>query len=228
MKFIASDFDETIYLMNDEITTKENIISIRDFISKGNSFCIISGRNYTDIKVLLNDLDIPYTYLICEDGAKIFNSVDQCLDTIYLEKDEIEDIIKILDEEEYDYYLDDGYNKTENIDDTVKIVINCKDREEALKIEKNIKSKIDIHIYASRVHVNIIHKTVNKKNALEKLFYLEDLDFNDLYVIGDNDNDYEMLKRFKGGVITNHHKILDELNKKEFDSLHKFIEYVEK
>ena len=97
-----------------------------------------------------------------------------------------------------------------------------------LKIEKNIKSKIDIHIYASRVHVNIIHKTVNKKNALEKLFYLEDLDFNDLYVIGDNDNDYEMLKRFKGGVITNHHKILDELNKKEFDSLHEFIEYVEK
>ena len=228
MKFIASDFDETIYLMNDEITTKENIISIRDFISKGNSFCIISGRNYTDIKVLLNDLDIPYTYLICEDGAKIFNSVDQCLDTIYLEKDEIEKIVKILDEEEYDYYLDDGYNKTENIDDTVKIVINCKDREEALKIEKNIKSKIDIHIYASRVHVNIIHKTVNKKNALEKLFYLEDLDFNDLYVIGDNDNDYEMLKRFKGGVITNHHKILDELNKKEFDSLHEFIEYVEK
>lgn len=228
MKFIASDFDETIYLMNDKITTKENIISIRDFISKGNSFCIISGRNYTDIKVLLNDLDIPYTYLICEDGAKIFNSVDQCLDTIYLEKDEIEKIIKILDEEEYDYYLDDGYNKTENIDDTVKIVINCKDREEALIIEKNIKSNIDIHIYASRVHVNIIHKTVNKKNALEKLFYLEDLDFNDLYVIGDNDNDYEMLKRFKGGVITNHHKILDELNKKEFDSLHEFIEYVEK
>ena len=123
MKILASDFDETIYLMNDKITTKENIISIRDFISKGNSFCIISGRNYTDIKVLLNDLDIPYTYLICEDGAKIFNSVDQCLDTIYLEKDEIEKIIKILDEEEYDYYLDDGYNKTENIDDTVKIVI---------------------------------------------------------------------------------------------------------
>ncbi len=131
MKFIASDFDETIYLVNNEITTKENITSIKDFISKGNSFCIISGRNYTDIKVLLNELDIPYTYLICEDGAKIFNSVDQCLDTTYLDKDEIEEIIKILDEEEYDYYLDDGYNKTENKDDTVKIVINCKDRDEA-------------------------------------------------------------------------------------------------
>ena len=226
MKFIASDFDETIYLMNDEITTKENITSIRDFMSKGNSFCIISGRNYTDIKVLLNDLDIPYTYLICEDGAKIFNNMDYCIDTTYMKEEDIHKIINIIKDE--DYYLDDGYNETTNYNDCVKIVINCKDREEALKIEKNIKSKIDIHIYASRVHVNIIHKTVNKKNALEKLFYLEDLDFNDLYVIGDNDNDYEMLKRFKGGVITNHHKILDELNKKEFDSLHEFIEYVEK
>ena len=227
MKFIASDFDNTIYFLDDEIITNENITAIKDFISKGNSFCIISGRNYSDIKVLLNELDIPYTYLICEDGAKIFNSVDNCLDTTFLEKDEIEDIIKILDEEEYDYYLDDGYNKTENIDDTVKIVINCKDREEALKIEKNIKSKIDIHIYASRTHVNIIHKTVNKKYGLEKLFYIEDLDFNDLYVIGDNDNDYEMLQRFKGGVTTNHNKILDELNKKEYNTLHDFIEYVE-
>lgn len=227
MKFIASDFDNTIYFLDDEITTKENVTSIRDFIGKGNSFCIVSGRNYTDIKVLLNELDIPYTYLICEDGAKIFNSVDQCLDTTYLEKDEIEEIIKILDEEEYDYYLDDGYNKTENLDDTVKIVINCKDREEAEKIEKNIKDRIDIHIYASRTHVNIIHKTVNKKYGLEKLFYIEDLDFNDLYVIGDNDNDYEMLKKFKGGVTTKHNKILDELNKNEYNTLHDFIEYVE-
>ncbi len=228
MILLASDFDNTLYLEDDMNQTRKNIESINNFIKKGNSFCIITGRNYTDLKNLLNKYNIPYTYLICEDGAKIFNYTDYCLDTTYLDKETIEKVLPVLEEYTNDYYLDDGYNKTDNKDDTVKIVINCKDRDEALKIENNIKSKIDIHIYASRTHVNIIHKTVNKKNALEKLFYLEDLDFNDLYVIGDNDNDYEMLKRFKGGVITNHHKILDELNKKEFDSLHKFIEYVEK
>ena len=92
MKFIASDFDETIYLVNNEITTKENITAIRDFISKGNSFCIISGRNYTDIKVLLNELDIPYTYLICEDGAKKLKNMEYSIDTILLDRKTIEKI----------------------------------------------------------------------------------------------------------------------------------------
>ena len=224
MILLASDFDETIFLENDMTTTKKNIEKIRDFISKGNSFCIITGRNYTDLKELLNKYKIPYTYLICEDGAKIFNYVDYCIDTINLDKEEIESIIPILEDNKCDYYLDDGYNETNNINDCVKIVINCKDKDKANKIVEAIKEKVDIHIYVSRVHVNIIHKSVNKKNALKRLFNLEELNFNDLRVIGDNDNDYEMLKEFNGGVIKKHHKVLDELKKKEYDTLADYID----
>ena len=224
MILLASDFDETIFLENDMTTTKKNIEKIRDFIRKGNSFYIITGRNYTDLKELLNKYKIPYTYLICEDGAKIFNYVDYCIDTINLDKEEIESIIPILEENKCDYYLDDGYNETNNINDCVKIVINCKDKDKANKIVEAIKEKVDIHIYVSRVHVNIIHKSVNKKNALKRLFNLEELNFNDLRVIGDNDNDYEMLKEFNGGVIKKHHKVLDELKKKEYDTLADYID----
>ena len=39
-----------------------------------------------------------------------------------------------------------------------------------------------------------------------------------------NDNDYEMLKSFNGGVIKNHHPILNELNKKEYESISEYIE----
>ena len=224
MILLASDFDETIFLENDMTTTKKNIEKIRDFIRKGNSFYIITGRNYTDLKELLNKYKIPYTYLICEDGAKIFNYVDYCIDTINLDKEEIESIIPILEENKCDYYLDDGYNETNNINDCVKIVINCKDKDKANKIVEAIKEKVDIHIYVSRVHVNIIHKSVNKNNALKRLFNLEELNFNDLRVIGDNDNDYEMLKEFNGGVIKKHHKVLDELKKKEYDTLADYID----
>ena len=89
---------------------------------------------------------------------------------------------------------------------------------------KIIKEKIDVHIYASRTHVNIINKDVNKKHALEKLITLENLNFNNVHVIGDNDNDYEMIKFFKGAVIKEHHKVLDELNKKEYKTLSDYIE----
>ena len=60
--------------------------------------------------------------------------------------------------------------------------------------------------------------------TLRKLFELENLDINMLNVIGDNDNDYQMLKSFNGGIIKNHHKMLDELNKDEYESLADFIE----
>lgn len=224
MKILASDFDNTIYYLDNPEKNQKNFEAIRKFVSYGNIFCIITGRNYTDLKKLLSENKIPYSYLVCEDGAKIFNNMDYCIDTTYLEKSEIEKIKDILNEEKCDYYLDDGYNKTEYLDDCVKIVVNCSDKEEKERIVKTVKEKIDVHIYASRFHVNIIHKTVNKKHALQTLMNLEQLDYSLLHVIGDNDNDYEMLKEYPGGVISTHHKVLDELQKKEYDSLSDYIE----
>ncbi len=224
MKILASDFDNTIYYLDDKESNKKNAESIRKFVSQGNIFCIITGRNYTDLKQLLIENNIPYTYLICEDGAKIFNNMDYCLDTIQLDKKEVEEIVPVLEENHYDYYLDDGYNETTNYNDCVKIVINCTDEDEKKEVVNNVKEKFDVHIYASRFHVNIIHKSVNKERALKKLFNIEQLDENKLYVIGDNDNDYEMLKTFNGAVIKNHHPILNELKKEEYNSLSDYIE----
>lgn len=224
MKILASDFDDTIYFLDDEEMNKKNIEAIKKFVSHGNIFCIITGRNYTDLKKLLNENNIPYSYLICEDGAKIFNNMDYCIDTTLLEEKEIKEIIPILEKENCNYYLDDGYNKTEYYGDCVKIVVNCIDEEEKNRIVRLIKEKIDIHIYASRFHVNIIHKTVNKENALKKLFNMEQLNYNLLHVIGDNDNDYEMLKTFNSAVIKKHHKVLDELNLDEYETLSDYIE----
>lgn len=226
MKILASDFDNTIYFLDDKKTTQRNIKAIRNFVKQGNIFCIITGRNYSDLKNILNEHDIPYSYLICEDGAKIFNNMDYCIETVLLERRIIERLIPILEANNCDYYLDDGYNKTNYLEDVVKIVINCTDDKEKNRIISIIKEHVNIHIYASRFHVNIINKSVNKENALKKLINLEKLDVNLLNVIGDNDNDYEMLKEFNGGVIKKHHKILDELNKPEFDTLAEFIESI--
>ena len=224
MKILASDFDNTIYYLDDPERNEKNFEAIRNFVAYGNIFCIITGRNYTDLKQLLSKYNVPYSYLVCEDGAKIFNNVDYCIDTTYLERKEIEKIEEILKNEGCNYYLDDGYNPTEYLDDCVKVVVNCNDKEEKERIVKIVKERLDVHIYASRFHVNIIHKTVNKKRALKTLMNIEQLDYDSLYVIGDNDNDYEMLSEFKGAVIKEHHKVLDSLQKEEFDSLSDYIE----
>ncbi len=224
MKILASDFDNTIYFLDNEERNKRNAFKINEFISNGNIFCIITGRNYADLKNYLKKYNILYTYLVCDDGAKIFNSVDYCLDTINLDKLTIEKTIKILENINADYYLDDGYNKTENMSDCVKIVVNCIDEKEKERIVQLVKDKIDVHIYASRTHVNIIEKSVNKEHALKRLFNIENLDYNKLYVIGDNDNDYEMLETFNGAVIKEHHTKLNELKKEEYNELNEYID----
>ena len=224
MKILASDFDDTLYFENDSEKTKKNVEQIKKFVSQGNIFCIITGRNYTDLKQLLNQYNIPYTYLICEDGAKIFNNMDYCIDTILLKRKEVEELIPIIEENSWDYYLDDGYNETTNYDDCVKIVIHCKEEKEKKEIVNIIKEKIPVHVYASRTHINIIHKSVNKEKALRRLLNLEELQYHDLTVIGDNDNDYEMIKSFQGAVVKKHHPILDELQKEEFETLKDYIE----
>ena len=226
MKILASDFDNTLFYLNDDKTNRSNIEAIKKFIAHGNIFSIVTGRNYTSIKKLLNEYDIPYTYLICDDGAKIFNSVDYPINTILLDKEDIFRVEELLNNIDCNYYLDDGYNKTEYIDDCVKIVVESDDSEKSQEIVDYINSNIDIHIYASRYHVNIINKNVNKGNALLKLIELENLDKNNLYVIGDNNNDYEMLEEFNGAVIKKHHDKLNALEKKEFDSLKDYIEYL--
>ena len=223
MKILASDFDETIFFLDNEEKNKKNIEAIKKFISKGNIFCIITGRNYSDLKYYLTKYDIPYSYLICEDGAKIFNNVDYCLETVLLNPNDIKKIIPVLEENKSDFYLDDGYNKTNNYNDCVKVVINSKDEIEKKRIVDLLKNKGSYHIYASRTHVNIINNTVNKEKALKKLFNIENLDYNLLHVIGDNENDYEMLKNFHGVVMKKHHQRLDELKKEEVSSLEEYI-----
>ena len=111
MQIIASDFDNTIFYEGRDEVNKKNIEAIKNFIAQGNIFCIITGRNYTRLKKTLNEYDIPYTYLVCEDGAKIFNSTDNCIDSTFLDEEEIVKVKNVLEELNTDYYLDDGLLK---------------------------------------------------------------------------------------------------------------------
>ena len=55
MKVLASDFDLTLYV-NDLEIVKKNVEAIRRFMKQGNLFGIVTGRNYSGIKVLLLSL----------------------------------------------------------------------------------------------------------------------------------------------------------------------------
>lgn len=227
MKILASDFDLTLYVDDLEIV-KKNVEAIRRFIKQGNLFGIVTGRNYSGIKVLLNQYNIPYHYLICQDGAKIFDSMDFCFSTISLSREDIIRIVLILEENHFDYYLDDGYNETSNMDDCVKVVgIIEERRKEAERVVVQLLQE-GFYAYLSTEHINIMNSSVNKKEALEKVLVHANCYKEDLYVIGDSVNDFEMLSSFQGAVMKNHSKELDKLRKKSYSTLFEYIEELER
>lgn len=227
MKILASDFDNTLFVNNDDVFSR-NIISIREFILHGNVFCITTGKNYSDIKGILTKYNILYSYLICEDCAKIYNNMDYCIDTVMINSKIVETCVQIFENNNLSYYLDDGYNRTNNVSDCVKVVGIYDDRNKALKILDEIKSKVDVYGYLSKSHINIVDKSVNKCNALKRLLNMEGLSNNEVYVIGDEINDLELVRSFNGAIMSNHNKVLDDLNKIEYDTLYQYIEELSK
>ncbi len=226
MKVLVSDFDKTIYIKNEESLMK-NISAIKNFIKEGNLFCIITGRNYTSIKPLLTQYKIPYNYLICEDGAKIFNSIDYCIQTTPLPEEKISKIISLIPKD-IPYFLDDGYNNTLNKNDCVKIAIPYKNRESAYQLLNRIKEVVSVYIYMSIDYINITDKNVHKFNAIKNLIDLENINKNSVYVIGDSINDLEMLSNFKGAIMKEHNESLDNLGKQEYEYLYEYIEQLRK
>ncbi len=75
MKILISDFDKTFYTENYD----NNIKLINEFVNAGNKFVIATGRSYTSIKKEINKYNIPYNYLICNNGSVIFNEQDEII-----------------------------------------------------------------------------------------------------------------------------------------------------
>ncbi len=226
MKILASDFDDTLFV-KDESVLEKNILAVKDFVANGNIFCIITGRNYSYLKNDLNKYKILYSYLICCDGAKIFNNMDYCIDSYLLKEEKINKCINILEKNNCKYYLDDGYNETTNKNDCIKVVGIFNDKKQGEEIIKQLND-IGVYSYLSSEHINIIDNSVNKLNSLKRLCNLEQLDLNNLYVIGNEINDLEMLKYFDGGIMKKHSKELNHLNKKEYEYLYQYIEELSK
>ena len=225
MKILASDFDNTIFFQNDEEITQKNVNAIKRFMKEGNIFCLITGRTYMDIKNELLNLDLPYTYMICGDGALIFDNMDYCLKRIKIEKNIVERALEILQENGYNPYLEDGYNITSNTDDCIKITATyIKDKLDGERVAELINDELPVYAYASRAHINVNNLLCNKRQAIYHLSELTNLNPKDFYVMGDSINDYEMLDEFNGAIIKKHNIILDKLHLPEYESLANYIE----
>lgn len=222
MKILASDFDNTIYI-SDKKKFQKNIEFIHHFKEKQNLFIIITGRQYSDILPLLKMYNIPYDYLICGDGASVYNEENQLIKEILLDIEEINKIIKYAKQLELPFFLDDGKSFGSSKDKCVKVAIPLSNSEKNKKMIDYL-NKLDLHVYLSENWINITDKNANKYDAIKWILSYLKTDEDSIYCIGDGINDKEMLKQFNGVLVSDHHESLAGLNLKKHDHFYQYIE----
>ncbi len=201
MKVIVSDFDSTFFSSYYE----ENIKYVKEFMKKGNKFIIATGRNITNLKTKLNEVNFKCDFYICKDGSAIY---DNNLNLIYRKDIDKETSKKVIEELlNYDcsnVYIDDTNNYLKDYEVSANAII-CKitDRKKADMILNNITKKYpNIFGYLSRSWINITNNCNSKSNAIK--FLIDNYNLKgEIITVGDALNDLSMIKDFNGFVMKN-------------------------
>lgn len=226
MKLFVTDFDRTLFV--DRKISLEDIKSIREWQSQGNLFVIATGRDVYSISERLELYNIKPDYLICNNGAALFDKEMNLILSKFIEKDTV---IKVID---YIYNNYEGGVSLSEVNSKISILpkkgTSCEkdfkkaieykdiDTEEigqvyqihkrfenedytkGLENDLNSKFKNSITAYANSHNVDVVANGVNKSSTIKYLNEnLSDID--EIITIGDSYNDLQMILDYDGYMV---------------------------
>lgn len=208
----GSDFDGTLAFTGR--VPVSNIEAIHQFRKNGGIFCIVSGRTYGVIINELKSQSVNYDFLICNNGAAIF---DEKNNELYMNYFDFDCAYRIFDYMNsiplFSFGMGDGYHvcypngnrlykKSLNEAILTKDMLEKKqicgffsvyhDHDEMLKAAEGLKqfrNCAEIHISSLR-SIDIAPHSISKASALK--FIKDRLNIREVYVIGDSINDLPM------------------------------------
>ena len=226
MKILVSDYDKTFY--TDEENIKINIEKVNQFM-KTNLFVINTGRSYLDFKKKEEIYDIKYNYLVINHGASIIKN-NKIIYNIPINNNFKKQIINDLDiKYSTEIFTCSGLESrlTLENDNLTKIHIKYKNNKTSKQIYNKITNKygnfIVVYLISKGKGIEIVSKNANKGIATKEIAKLENIKKENIYTIGDDASDLEMIKNFKGYAMKN---ATDEIKKyalKEFDNVYELI-----
>ncbi|WP_146637213.1 HAD family hydrolase [Spiroplasma clarkii] len=79
MKWWFSDYDGTLNLDHSNKIKDKDLEFIRNWKKQGNKFVVATGRMVQEISTILEGYQIDYDYLICNNGATVYDSNKQMI-----------------------------------------------------------------------------------------------------------------------------------------------------
>lgn len=194
MNLIITDFDGTFF-DNNYLENIKFIESIKD----NYDFVIATGRNFKSLK---EDLKIECKYYICNDGGYILDNDEKLIYNNFMNDDVIRTVYNGMKELNYKEYFFDyiNYFDTEINKNINKLSIKIRDNN-ALKDMKYMLKDLDgVYGYLSNNWINILSTESKKEYAIDKILELNN--YEKIYVIGNEINDYGMLEKYSGYLIS--------------------------
>ena len=219
---LISDFDGTLYDKNFE----NNIKAVNEFVKKGNTFVIATGRSINRIKEKI-DGKLNFSYIICNDGGMIF---DKDYHLIYRKDIALDSAKHIFNELKNSIYVgnplaDLGYAyRNEVLKNTNAVIARAIDKSKASHLMIDlVKRYPKVTAYVSDTYLNFTDKSVNKSNAVKWLGKLINVKPKNMIMIGDNINDIKMCKLGKGFAMENGNEKLIKVCHKTVKSVEELI-----
>lgn len=214
-KLLASDLDGT--LIYDGKVDDFNIQSILKLKSENNIFGVSTGRPYNGVSFLKKDYGIDVDFYVLLNGALV---LDGDLNVLSHEKIPYEVVLKIF--ERYSdcklFGIDEGFETSiligeshyiwenthfRNIDDLkdkdcslISIDFSNKEISEIQKICDEINHIFfnDVVAYRNSYFIDVVPRGCSKGNGVKLIADMMNLDFKDVYTIGDSFNDLSMFE----------------------------------
>lgn len=198
MKLLASDYDGTFKSSIKNLYI--NIEEVKKFRDNGNKFAIVTGRSYESIKNEINKYNIEYDYLVCNNGLIIFDNEDNI---VFSKKLKTDDLMFIYNELLYmnnqeDTKIYNFYTSTMIFENILEVYAKFKTNISAKNFKKFIEYERKNLLCYKDGKKMFISNNITKADALTFIQDKEKIKKDDIYTVGDNKNDLEMLLKFNG------------------------------
>ena len=222
MKIIGSDYDGTLNHNGIDEIKREAIAKWR---RAGNVFALVSGRHANSVRDLHLEQNFACDYFVGSNGAVIMNDKNEVVHKDCCDPDMLVPLIKYLYElgcpvalvhsvdffdvfpsEESRAGLDRDYSMTYYTLDTLpalpyytQVSTWRPTLEEAAAVSAKVRGKLGdfFNPMQNGLNIDIVRADVNKAKGLYRLMELLGAEYDDVITVGDNVNDYDMIKEFR-------------------------------
>ena len=229
MFVLVSDYDDTFKTRIHDL--KINIREVKKFRERGNVFAIATGRPFSSIKKEIDEYGIPVDFLACNDGSVIFDGEFREIKAHYLTKDELTFISSFI--KDYPHLsLGRSFSAKElvngQIDEPIEIEVVKKPN---TSFESFVR---ELHFYCPNLHFFkaknsvFIKGDVTKSTAVAEISRCLDVNIprKNIYTIGDELNDLEMIQDYNGFRMLESHPRLWLATPKVVLEEHHLIKYL--